>query len=275
MKYKEKFHVDRFARNLCNLVVSSHKFFILIVVCCGFSFLFPSGVEAQQTIAIPEINIQIGPGTGEGVANSLQILLLLAILSLAPSLIIMLTSFVRIIIVFLFIKRGLSTQEMPPNQVLYALALFLTFYVMGPTFHEFYYEAYLPFQEQKLTLSEFGEKAFRPFQKFMLKETRPKDVALMVHLYKSKSTNTFRSPKDVPFHILVPAFILSEITTAFKIGIYIFIPFLVIDLIVSSILMSMGMIMLPPVMVSLPLKIILFVVVDGWHLITLSLLRSF
>jgi len=248
---------------------SKSKLFIFFLILAG------AVLGADKHVMIPEISLHVGSGGEGGVANTLQVLLVLSVLSIAPSIIIMGTSFIRIIIVFLFIKRGLSTQEMPPNQILYALALFLTFYVMAPTFQGFYEDAYLPFQEQKIGLSEFLEKAEKPFKEFMLKETRPKDVALMVHLYKGEGADRYRQPSDVPLHILIPAFILSELTTAFKIGIYVFIPFLVIDLVVSSILMSMGMIMLPPVMVSLPLKIILFVVVDGWHLITYSLLKTF
>ncbi|MDR4315576.1 flagellar biosynthesis protein FliP [Niallia circulans] len=206
------------------------------------------------------------------VSTSVQLLLLLTVLSLAPSIIILLTSFTRIVIVLSFVRTALATQQMPPNQVIVGLALFLTFFIMAPTFQEVNDKALTPLFNEGITLEEAYDNASLPLKEFMSKHTRQKDLALFLNYSKAE---TPESIEDIPLTTLVPAFAISELKTAFQIGFMIFIPFLVIDMVVASILMSMGMMMLPPVMISLPFKILLFIMVDGWYLVVKSLLESF
>nr|WP_245523148.1 flagellar type III secretion system pore protein FliP [Thermosediminibacter oceani] len=206
-------------------------------------------------------------------ALSLQVLLILTILTLAPSILIMMTSFIRIVIVFSFVRSGLGTQQIPPNQVLIGLALFITFFVMAPVFDDINKNAIQPYMREEITTQEALQLAQKPLRDFMFRQTREKDLALF--LYHAKLQNQVRTLDDVPTYVLIPAFIISELKTAFQMGFIIFVPFLVIDMIVASTLMSMGMLMLPPVMISLPFKILLFVMVDGWNLVVSSLLSSF
>jgi flagellar biosynthetic protein FliP len=206
------------------------------------------------------------------VATSVKLLLLLTVLSLAPAILILMTSFTRIIIVLSFVRTSLATQQMPPNQVLIGLALFLTFFVMGPIFSEVYDESLEPLFAEEITLEEAYSRASEPVKAFMAKHTRQKDLALFMNYTQTEKPRTIQ---DIPLTTMVPAFAISELKTAFQMGFLIFIPFLVIDMAVASVLMSMGMMMLPPVMISLPFKILLFVLVDGWYLITHSLLDSF
>ncbi|TDL83321.1 flagellar type III secretion system pore protein FliP [Peribacillus frigoritolerans] len=208
----------------------------------------------------------------ENVSTSVKLLLLLTVLSLAPSILILMTCFTRIIIVLSFVRTSLATQQMPPNQVLIGIALFLTFFIMAPTFSEINEQALTPLFNEEIDLEEAYEKAALPLKEFMSKHTRQKDLALFLEYAKMDKP---QSVEDIPLTALVPAFAISEIKTAFQIGFMIFIPFLVIDMVVASILMSMGMMMLPPVMISLPFKILLFVLVDGWYLVVKSLLQSF
>ncbi|MTH52756.1 flagellar type III secretion system pore protein FliP [Bacillus mangrovi] len=214
----------------------------------------------------------LGTGEAQNVSTSVQLLLLLTILSLAPSILILFTCFTRIVIVLSFVRTSLATQQMPPNQVLIGLSLFLTFFIMGPVLAEANEQALTPLLEEKITLEEAYTKAEKPFKEFMSKHTRQKDLELFLNYANLKKPE---SVEDIPITALVPAFAISEIKTAFQIGFMIFIPFLVIDMVVASILMSMGMMMLPPVMISLPFKILLFVLVDGWYLVIKSLLQSF
>ena len=206
------------------------------------------------------------------VSTSIKLLLLLTVLSLAPIILILMTSFARIVIVLSFVRTALATQQMPPNQVIVGLALFLTFFIMAPTFQEVNKEALQPLFAEEIGLEEAYEKASVPLKEFMSKHTRQKDLDLFLQYNKAEKP---ASVEEIPLTMLVPAFALSEIKTAFQIGFMIFIPFLVIDMIVASTLMSMGMMMLPPVMISLPFKILLFVLVDGWYLVMKSLLQSF
>ncbi|WP_243354321.1 flagellar type III secretion system pore protein FliP [Bacillus litorisediminis] len=206
------------------------------------------------------------------VSTSVKLLLLLTVLSLAPSILILMTCFTRIVIVLGFVRTGLATQQMPPTQVIIGLALFLTFFIMAPTFQEVNKEALTPLFNEEINLEEAYERASLPLKEFMSAHTRQKDLALFMD-YGGYPTP--ESIADIPLTALVPAFAISEIKTAFQIGFMIFIPFLVIDMIVASVLMSMGMMMLPPVMISLPFKILLFVLVDGWYLVVESLLQSF
>ncbi|MFC0474720.1 flagellar type III secretion system pore protein FliP [Robertmurraya beringensis] len=208
----------------------------------------------------------------ENVSTSVRLLLMLTVLSLAPSILVLMTSFVRIVIVLSFVRTALATQQMPPNQVLIGLALFLSFFIMAPTFQEVNDQALTPLFNEEINLEEAYSRASLPLKEFMSAHTRQKDLALFLEYSKAERPETVA---DIPLTTLVPAFAISEIKTAFQIGFMIFIPFLVIDMIVASVLMSMGMMMLPPVMISLPFKILLFVLVDGWYLVVKSLLDSF
>ncbi len=206
------------------------------------------------------------------VSTSVKLLLLLTVLSLAPSILILMTSFTRIVIVLSFTRTALATQQMPPNQVIIGLALFLTFFVMAPTFQEVNSQALQPLFNEEIGLEEAYDRAAVPFKEFMAKHTRQKDLELFISYNQAERPTTV---EEIPLTMLVPAYALSEIKTAFQMGFMIFIPFLVIDMVVASTLMSMGMMMLPPVMISLPFKILLFVLVDGWYLVMKSLLQSF
>ncbi|ASF39476.1 MAG: flagellar type III secretion system pore protein FliP [Halobacillus sp.] len=208
----------------------------------------------------------------EDISTSVKLLLLLTVLSLAPGILILMTSFTRILIVLSFVRTSLATQQMPPNQVLVGIALFLTFFIMAPTFQEVNNQALTPLFNEEITLDEAYEEASIPMKDFMGKHTRQKDLALFMNYSGMERPETIQ---DVPLTTLVPAFAISELKTAFQMGFMIFVPFLVIDMAVASVLMSMGMMMLPPVMISLPFKILLFVLVDGWFLITKSLLEGF
>lgn len=209
--------------------------------------------------------------TGAG-QNWIQILVLLTVLALVPTILIMTTSFTRIVIVFSFVRNALGTQQMPPNQVLIGIALFLTIFIMSPVFNQINQEAIKPYLDEQITQEEAFENAEGPLKEFMLKQTREKDLALFINLSKSEKPE---DPEDIPMTVMIPAFIVSELRIAFQIGFMIYVPFLMIDFIVASILMSMGMMMVPPVMISLPFKILLFVMVDGWYLLTNSIVRSF
>jgi flagellar biosynthesis protein FliP len=206
------------------------------------------------------------------VSTSVKLIILLTVFSLAPGILILMTSFTRIIIVLSFVRTSLATQQMPPNQVLIGLALFLTFFIMAPTFNEVYEQGLQPLFNEEITLDEAYDRASEPIKNFMANHTRQKDLALFLNYAEIEAPESIN---DVPLTALVPAFAISELKTAFQMGFMIFIPFLIIDMAVASILMSMGMMMLPPVMISLPFKILLFVMVDGWYLITHSLLAGF
>ncbi|MBY0060299.1 MULTISPECIES: flagellar type III secretion system pore protein FliP [Priestia] len=206
------------------------------------------------------------------ISTSVQLLLLLTVFSVAPGILIMMTCFTRIVIVLSFVRTSLGTQQMPPNQVLVGLSLFLTFFIMAPTFSQVNDQALQPLLKEKITLNQAYEKAAEPMKEFMSAHTRQKDLALFLEYADIDKPS---SVKDIPLTALVPAYAISELKTAFQIGFMIFIPFLIIDMIIASVLMSMGMMMLPPVMISLPFKILLFVLVDGWNLVIKSLLISF
>lgn len=219
------------------------------------------------------ISLNGGPASQSGqVATGLQIVALLTVLSLAPAILVMMTSFTRIVVVLGFVRRALSTNEVPPTQVLIGLSLFLTFFVMAPTWNQLYKDSLRPYFDNRITVQEAFKKAETPVREFLFKNTRKNDLALFVRLAGVQRPRTMA---DVPTYVLIPSFMVSELQTAFLIGFIIYIPFLIIDMVVSSVLLSMGMMMLPPVIVSLPFKIILFVLVDGWNLIIGSLVRSF
>lgn len=204
---------------------------------------------------------------------TLQILFILTVISLVPVLLIMMTSFTRIIIVLSFVRNALATQHVPPNQVLIGLALFLTFFVMSPVFVDINQNALQPYIAGEITLEQGVERAMEPLREFMLKQTRQKDLALFLNLLGQDQE--VASAAQIPNRALMPAFMISELKTAFQMGFMLFIPFIIIDMVVASTLMSMGMMMLPPVMISLPFKILLFIMVDGWNLIVQSLLTGF
>ena len=216
------------------------------------------------------ININAGEG-GSTTARIIQLTILIAVLSLAPSLLMMVTSFTRIIIVLAFVRMAIGTQTTPPNQVLVALALFLTLFIMTPVFQKSYDDGIKPLIAEQIKEEEAVKLAAAPFHRFMIEHVREKDLALFMDMKNVK----IEKPEDTPYEVLIPAYMISELKRAFEIGFLIFIPFLIIDMVVASILMAMGMMMLPPVVVSLPFKIIFFVVVDGWYMLAGSLVKSF
>jgi flagellar biosynthetic protein FliP len=237
----------------------------------GMALLAAAQVHGQTPI--PGISIRVGSSnTPDEVATSLQVLVILTVLTLAPAILIMTTSFTRIIIVLAFLRQALGTQQTPPNQVLIGLALFLTLFIMQPTWTQVNEQALQPYLAKRLTQQQALERAGVPLKQFMQRFVREKDLALFVRIAKIPQP---RNIEDVPLHVIVPAFIISELKTAFQIGFLLYMPFLVVDLVVSSVLMAMGMMMLPPIMISLPLKLMLFVLVDGWNLIVGALVQSF
>ncbi len=227
---------------------------------------------ATAASALPQVQLQIGEDDdATGLPMTLKIVLFMTVLSLAPALAVLTTCFTRIVVVFAFLKQAVGQQQMPPNQVLIGLALFLTVFVMAPVWTEVNERAIAPLMQEEIDEKEAWNRAVQPMREFMFQHTREKDLGLFVHL-AGKSATTLT---EVPTYVVVPAFVVSELTTAFQIGFLLFVPFLVIDMIVASVLMSMGMMMLPPVMISMPFKVLLFVLVDGWYLVTQSLVASF
>lgn len=208
----------------------------------------------------------------ENLTTTVQLMLLLTVLSLAPAILVLMTCFTRIVVVLSFVRTSLATQQMPPNQVLIGLALFLTFFVMAPVFQDVNKNAIQPLTNGELSSQEAFTEGTKPMKEFMAKYTRQKDLALFMNYSKMERPESIH---NIPLTVLVPAFVISELKTAFEIGFMIFVPFLIIDMVVASVLMSMGMMMLPPIMISLPFKILLFVLVDGWFLIVQSLLLSY
>ncbi len=225
------------------------------------------------TIPLPRVNIGVTPSTKTGdVALSLQILLLLTVLTLAPTLLVLVTSFTRIVVVLSFVRTALGTQSNPPTQVLVGLALFLTFFVMNPVITDINKNALQPYLGAKISQAEAIDRAQVPLRAFMFRQTREKDIALFYHMSKEPRP---AKQDDVPTYLLIPAFVISELKTGFEIGFAIYIPFIVIDMVVASVLLSMGMMMIPPVLISLPFKILIFLLVDGWNLTVASLFASF
>jgi len=228
--------------------------------------------DAAAQAALPAITSAPAPGGGQTFSLTLQTLLFLTSLTFLPAILLMMTSFTRIVIVLSLLRQALGTTQAPPNQVLVGLALFLTFFIMGPVFERMYADAYVPFSEQRIDFQQALDRGSIPLKEFMLKQTRQSDLALFAKLAGEPA---LESPGAVPMRVLVPAFVISELKTAFQIGFIVFIPFLIIDLVVASVLMSMGMMMLSPVIISLPFKLMLFVLVDGWNLLIGSLVQTF
>lgn len=241
--------------------------FLLILI---LFFLIPVNVFSQT---LPGLRVELGTADNpQELSLTIQIILFLTILTLAPAILVLMTSFTRIVIVLSLLRHALSLQQIPPNQVIIGLSLFLTFFVMSPVFNDIYTNAYQPYQKKEITQKQAFEKAMIPLRGFMMKQTREKDIALFMNAAKLPRP---ANQNDVPTKVLIPAYVISELRIAFEMGFMLFIPFLIIDMVVSSVLMSMGMLMLPPIMVSLPFKILLFVLVDGWYLLIQSLILSF
>lgn len=247
--------------------IASRTFFVTAFI------LLVVMVSDASAISLP--NVQFGMDDmdePETLSTALQILFLLTVLTLAPSILILTTSFSRIIIVLSFLRQAMGTQQTPPTQVLIGLALFLTFFVMSPVISEINETAFQPYMNEEISQSEAFGIAQAPIKRFMLKQTREKDLALFVNISHQEPPTT---EDEIGLNVVIPAFVISELKTAFQIGFLIYIPFLILDMVVASILLSMGMMMLPPVLISLPFKLMLFVMVDGWHLTVGSLVRSF
>lgn len=253
------------------------KVFIMVLLVLAISFVKETPVNATTNVTIGtdedsvlDINLATD-GEGSGLSGSLQILLVLTILALSPSILVMLTSFIRIVIVLHFTRSALNTQNAPPNQVIIGLALFLTFFVMAPVFGNVYNNAIVPLTEGQISVEEAYETGVEPIREFMFNQVDDKDLDAMAAI---AGFDSISSQEEVPTYVLVPAFILSELRIAFWIGFLIYIPFLVIDMVVASTLMSMGMMMLPPTTISMPFKILLFVLADGWNLIIVNLMST-
>ena len=244
--------------------------FILLILTA--TFIWGGTVPFAEAVSLPSIQLGIDDVEDpEKVSSALQILFLLTILTLAPSILILTTSFARIIIVLSFLRQAMGTQQTPPTQILIGLGLFLTLFVMGPTWNEINDKALQPFLNEEISQTDALKKAEMPLKTFMLKQTREKDLSLFIEISGENPTTN----EEIDIRSLIPAFIISELKTAFQIGFLIYIPFLILDMVVASILLSMGMMMLPPVLISLPFKLMLFVMVDGWYLTVGSLMRSF
>jgi flagellar biosynthetic protein FliP len=240
---------------------------LLFLLMLGFS---SSEAFAQNAMNLPGLSVNFGQGTD--LVDTLQVLVLFTVLSLAPAFIILCTSFTRIIVVLSFMRQAIGTQSMPPNQLLVGLALFLSLFVMMPTGQSIYNNSIQPYMNKQISTPEAISGVEKDLRAFMQKQVRKSDLALFYDVTGAKAPGTI---DEVPFHYLIPAFIISELKTAFQIGFLLYIPFLVLDMVIASILMAMGMMMLPPVLISMPFKLLLFVLVDGWQLVTGSILRSF
>jgi flagellar biosynthetic protein FliP len=235
--------------------------------------LLPLFAATTNAPPIPVVDLTLNaPQTPTQLVKSLNIMILLTILVLAPSIVLVMTSFVRLLVVFSFLRQALGTQQLPPSQLLVSLALVLTFFIMEPYAKVAYKNGIEPYMNNQIGYEEAFTKSVKPFKQFMIKNTREKDLALFYRIRHMQNPKTI---DDVPLSILVPAFMISELKTAFEIGFLIYLPFLIIDMVVSAILMSLGMMMLPPVMISLPFKLLIFVLVDGWNLLVQSLVASF
>ena len=250
-------------------MMKNNKLIAITLMLLGM-LLLSGSVWAEN--ALPLINTVPSAGGGQDYTLSLQTLILLTSLTFLPAALLMMTGFTRIIIVLSLLRQAIGTQSAPPNQVMIGLALFLTMFVMSPVLDKIYIEAYQPLSENKIEMQEALDKGVVPLKQFMLKQTREADLALFAKMAQMEKINT---PEDVPLRVLVPAYITSELKTAFQIGFAIFIPFLIIDMVVASVLMAMGMMMVSPAIVSLPFKLMLFVLVDGWQLMMGSLVQSF
>ncbi len=261
----------------CPKKKNGSAFTLLFVIALILFAIFPGLALAQEAAASapsasPSFSFNLGEGSPDKFSTSIQILMLLTVLSLAPAIFIMMTAFTRIVVVLSFMRQAFGTQQAPPNQILIGLALFLTFLVMAPVWQRVNSEALQPYLDEKITQQDALSKAVDPFRQFMLRQVREKDLSLFVSIAKLPQP---KNPDDIPTYAVIPAFMISELRMAFQIGFLVYLPFIVIDIVVASVLMSMGMMMLPPVMISIPFKLILFVLADGWFLIVGSLVKGF
>ncbi len=244
------------------------------VLAATLAVLLPAaGLAQPPAVTTPYFTLGVAPADDPSRgAVVLQIFLLMTVLSLAPAILIMVTSFTRIVIVLSLLRRALGTMQLPSNQIVIGLALFLTVFIMAPVWQRIHQAALQPYLDQKISSQQALEQAAVPLREFMFKQTREKDLALFVDIAKLKRP---QNPEDIPTSVLIPSFIISEVKTAFEIGLLLYVPFLIVDMVVAAVLLSMGMMMLPPVMVSLPFKLLLFVLADGWYLLVGSLVKSF
>ena len=254
----------RFRRNF-----REHTTWLLLILVLVWLMVWPAMASAQ---GLPGITSKTGPGGAQTWSLSVQMLVLITSLSFLPALLLSMTSFTRILIVLGLLRTAIGTQSSPPNQILVGLSLFLTFFVMSPVFDKVHSDAYKPFSENRISAEKALERGVEPFKQFMLKQTREADLALFAKL---ANVPAMEGPEQVPLRILLPAYVISELKTAFQIGFTIFIPFLIVDLVVASVLMTMGMMMVPPATIALPFKLMLFVLVDGWQLLIGALAQSF
>ena len=252
--------------------MKSGKVTVFIVITL-LGVLAAAASVCAEPMSIPAVSVGVGKASRPGdLSTTLQIFFLITVLSLAPSLLIMTTSFTRVVVVLSFLRGAIGTQQAPSNQIVIGMALFLTFFIMSPAWQQINTEALQPYKAQQITQEQAFDRAVKPVRKFMLSQVREKDLALFLSLSKMPRP---KNADEIPTLTIIPAFMISELQTAFQIGFLIYIPFLVVDMVVASVLMSMGMMMLPPVIISLPFKLLLFVLVDGWTLIVSSLVQSF
>jgi len=248
------------------------KSLFMLLLCLGVLMASAAGVQGED-LALPSLKIGIDKAESPGdVSLLLQIIFLLTVLTVSPAILILMTSFTRVAVVLSFLRHALGTQQTPSNQVIAGMALFLTFFIMTPVWMDINDQALQPYLRDEISQQTALKRAVVPVHRFMMKQTREKDLALFVGMSKMERPKT---PQDVPLSVLIPSFVISELKTAFFIGFILFVPFLIIDMVVSSVLLSMGMMMLPPILISLPFKLMLFVLVDGWYLVVGSMVRSF
>ena len=253
--------------------MNGKKMVLLGLMALLAALMLNATVGAEEIPLLPSVTIGLeGADSPKQVSVLLQILLLLTVLSLAPAILVMMTSFTRLAVVFSMVRQAIGTQQMPPNQILIGLALLLTFFLMSPVYNRINEEALKPYLAETISLEEATNRAMTPVREFMFKQTRKKDLALFMKVSRSEKPKELG---EIPTTVLVSSFVISELKTAFQIGFLIYIPFLVIDMVVASVLLSMGMMMLPPFMISLPFKLMLFVLIDGWNLLVGSMVRSF
>lgn len=245
---------------------------LLLLALAAGTAAFAAPAKAAPATPGTTLELKLADPSGPGGSSAMRIVLLMTILAVAPSIMLLMTCFVRIILALHFLRQALGTPQMPPNQVVVGLALFLTFFVMSPTVDRIYKEAWIPYEQGQMDITQGAQAASEPLKAFMLKNVREADVALFVKMAKMPRPHT---AQELPLRVVVPAFVISELRVGFEIGFLLFLPFLVVDLVVSAVLLSMGMMMLPPQMVSLPFKLLLFVLVDGWGLLAGSLVAGF
>lgn len=244
---------------------------VKVILLFTASFLLLTNYSFGAEGPIPDISLEIR-GEGGGLSTTIKILILLTVITFLPAILLMMTSFTRFIIVFSLLRHALGLQQTPPNQILIGLALFMTFFVMSPTLNKVYTDALKPYLNREMTEEDALSKGLKPFREFMLRQVKEKELSTFIEISRMERPKNL---EDIPTGVLVPAFITSELKRAFEIGFVLFIPFLIIDMVVASVLMSMGMLMLPPILISLPFKLMLFVLVDGWSLLIGSMVRSF